>query len=514
MPGSVAPLAVFVSLVPLGLALTNCSARTAAVLFFLCTTLCWFGAVAWLIPALQKFTHLNWMYCVIFLVAFCCILAIPYGIVGWIIGKKQWIDLPHGPFLISATHAVVISFFPTILPGNHAHSLYQETSLIQLLSIGGTPLLLFFVSFVNWQIVLVIRLYFKRDTAWKRSLAVGIATMLCVVSFGVIKLHLATNPEAGSSDSELKVGFVQPMLYREDTLDELYVSSAKLVLDNKDIDLLVWPEFPSEFSYIENLEDKKQIDRLISFIKKPMLFVSGYVYDHSEGKNIDSLPYFNTAHLIDKNKKLVGNYQKQLLVPFFEYLPGESALPFLRNVFPGTLNYIPGTSFEVFQLTESVKIIPLICYETVFPEVTRPFVNNGGNIIFNLTNDIWFGDYWGSSYHFALGMFRSVEHHIPWVRVTNSGISGAVTENGKIIEGSVTPQLVKTARTITVRIPTERSFYSAYGDIALYLLTFTVLLHLARSSRIFFVSKTKRSKMGLYPYLSDAAKKLIRNKGG
>ncbi len=38
------------------------------------------------------------------------------------------------------------------------------------------------------------------------------------------------------------------------------------------------------------------------------------------------------------------------------------------------------------------KIGVLICFETIFPELSRAFKQDGCRILVNMTNDAWFGD--------------------------------------------------------------------------------------------------------------------------
>jgi apolipoprotein N-acyltransferase len=224
-----------------------------------------------------------------------------------------------------------------------------------------------------------------------------------------------------------------------------------------------------------------------------LLFVSGYTYaGAAEGENESKKtaesaqlprPYFNTAHFLDDKAQLLASYDKQVLVPFFEYIPYEATFPFLRALFPGTYQYVPGSTSKTISFNKHVNLVPLICYETVFPDLVYPFVESGGNIMINLTNDIWLGETDGSKYHFAMGMFRAVEHGVPWVRATNSGVSGVVSATGVIDPETLTPVMSQASKVATVMVPQRRTFYSHTGDIFLYLLCVVFLIGLALPSR-------------------------------
>jgi len=478
MPGSPLPLLTFVAFVPLGLAMKSAKPKRSAWMLYLAAIGCILNVIWWLIPAVVTFTDLNIILAFFVLIVFSLMLAIPYAIVGWLAGVKGWMNKPFGNLFTSAAFVVIVTYFPTPLPGNYAHSLYEFPLLLQLLDLGGVPIILFIVVFINLQIVSLMTTFKTAPEQFKKTLITIVVLLLFVMLYGLVKLKQQESIQ--QEGHHLKIGIVQPKLLRNDSLERLYSLSEKLVLENPSIDLLVWPEFPTAFSYVGNPYDKAKVDRLITKLKKPVVIVSGYIYEEGADLNNPSAQYFNTAHLIDSNKQLKASYRKQTLVPFFEYLPYEDSFPFLRNLFPNTLRYVPGSNLEVFEFDSQTRILPLICYETIFPKTTQDFVNDGGNIIINLTNDIWLGDTQGSEYHFALGMFRAIEHRIPWVRATNSGISGYVSAAGEIKPDSLTPRQSIATRVYEVTIPKERSVYSQYGDVFLYLMVIVLLCGLLK----------------------------------
>ena len=475
MPGSALPLLTWVTFVPIALAISSAPPKSAALIFYLAAIGCNLVVIWWLIPAVVNFTQLNQYLAFLVLIGFTLMLASPYALIGWLVAYKQWFNKPYGMLFISVCFVVVVTLFPTPLPANYAHSLYQHPIFLQLLAIGGVPMVFFIVVFVNLQFVRFI-LAFKTDRKIALyALVRGLGLLVLVSLYGAWQL---AQYEGTDTSKSLKVGIVQPKLIRGDSLNRLYRMTEELVAENPDIDLLVWPEFPTAFSYVANKQDKKKVDALIKKLQKPMVIVSGYSYDEGESQDTPSSQYYNTAHLIDQKRQLKASYRKQTLVPFFEYLPNEQNFPFLRKLFPDTHRYASGSQTSLFQLDDEVGIIPLICYETIFPGMTQDFIEQGGNLIINLTNDIWLGDSKGSAYHFSLGLFRSIEHRVPWVRATNSGISGVASAAGIINQDSLTPVQSLATRVFEVAIPAERSFYSRFGDWFLYSLIVLLVLAL------------------------------------
>ncbi len=158
-------------------------------------------------------------------------------------------------------------------------------------------------------------------------------------------------------------------------------------------------------------------------------------------------------------------YDKKILVPFGEYFP------FSRLI----NNFFPESSFFKNELTKGsnnqsfpINLSPFICYEIIFPSFVRKNVSNDTNLLVNISNDGWFGNFSGPKQHFVHAQFRSIELGIPMVRSSNKGISGLISPVGKIMnvtESSKTDYL-------DVKIPKKLGMttYREYGNIFTYFL--------------------------------------------
>jgi apolipoprotein N-acyltransferase len=475
-PGGDFPLLTFIVFVPLALILPVINPRKAAIIVYITTMCSFLSVVLSFVPSVVKFIQVNYFLGYLSVITVASIFSIPYAVIGWLISYMQWLERPFGSVYASACYVVLSTVLSKPLPGGYAHSIYEYPILIQILDIGGVPILLFFVMFVNFEIAKIIRLIKKKPSQSLKSLVILVSVISITCIYGLVKI--AEQNRNQEFDTKIKIGYVQPKLERQDKLDDLYSASLDLVMENPDVDLLVWPEFSAQFSFIESLEDKKNIESLLDSIKVPIIIVSGYVYKNPSDSNSG---YFNMAHLINKNGQLQESYAKQTLVPFFEYMPYFGEVSFFKNLSPGTLRYLSGQEIKTFDLDDGVRVIPLICYETDFPGNTRKFVEVGGNIIINLSNDIWLGNTKGYEYHFALGLFRSVENRVPWIRVTNSGISASVSAAGEIDKDSVIQSKVRGARVVSASIPKYRSLYSRIGDLFFSFLIVIILLGIFRN---------------------------------
>jgi apolipoprotein N-acyltransferase len=178
-----------------------------------------------------------------------------------------------------------------------------------------------------------------------------------------------------------------------------------------------------------------------------------------------------------------------ILVPFGEYVPGGSLLWFLEKLVPGVGNFLPGSEPTIFDLDDT-RFAVLICYEAIFPDFVRRFVDRGATFLVNQTNDAWFGDTEAPLQHLDMAIVRAVENRVPLVRVANTGISAVVDIDGRI-EARM-PLSARGTEVVEIGLRDEATFYTRHGDFfagtamlaALLLLLYAgVCFRSARSAR-------------------------------
>ncbi|MGR3662947.1 MAG: apolipoprotein N-acyltransferase [Paracoccaceae bacterium] len=191
----------------------------------------------------------------------------------------------------------------------------------------------------------------------------------------------------------------------------------------------------------------------------------------------------NSLAVLGHDGEILQTYDKQHLVPFGEYLPAADLLNrFGMQAMAAQFGrgYTAGQGDKLIDLGPWGKVLPLICYEGIFPHEVRDTASRPDWMLM-ITNDAWFGKWIGPAQHFAQAQARSIELGLPMVRVANTGISGVIDARGQIVDAL--PQGV--AGFLDVRLPAARppTLYSRFGDAPTLALLFILGLVTLRSRR-------------------------------
>jgi len=234
-------------------------------------------------------------------------------------------------------------------------------------------------------------------------------------------------------------------------------------------DLIVWPEAAAAF-YVQPdnvyplaalASDAEYRQRLLQLAREahtPLLFGAPALRFTPE--EIDS---FNRAYLVSADGKIVDYYDKIDLAPFAEYVPARKLFGFfVHKVVVGLGEFVPGTRQTLFDV-KGAKLAVLICYEGIFPDLSRRAVANGADILVNITNDAWYGRSSAPYQLLAMSAMRSVETHTPMVRVANTGISAVIEPDGRIT--ARTELFARGSEIRTVNWRHGGTIYTTVGDL-------------------------------------------------
>lgn len=207
--------------------------------------------------------------------------------------------------------------------------------------------------------------------------------------------------------------------------------------DSKPGDIVVWPEgaVPGFL-----LQESASLDAISAYIGERTLIVGATRY---EWFTDDTPVYYNSLAVLDANANKTGPislYDKHRLVPFGE-LAAVDFIPFGREfaaLLPPTTQRLaasgfrPGAGATAIDTGRIPPFVTLICYEGLFPEITRKanLIDRAQWIVL-VSNDAWFGAGMGPAQHYAQNRYRAIETGLPLVRAANRGMSGIVDGYGR-----------------------------------------------------------------------------------
>jgi apolipoprotein N-acyltransferase len=221
---------------------------------------------------------------------------------------------------------------------------------------------------------------------------------------------------------------------------------------------MVWPEgtFPGIFS-----PAVPEGRSLVDFARKNQvdLLVGADVYDQGRGT------FGNAAVWVGANGGY-GSYLKQHLVPFGEYVPFRSLLPFVDKAVKrfGVVDFAPGSGPVVFP-TRAGQAAPLICYEGIFPELCAVPAAKA-NWLTVMTFDTWYGDSAAPYQHVGLAVLRAVEQGRWLARAGATGISCFISPQGEILDAVPLNQAGFAVREIPLL--TQPTLYQRWGNWLLW----------------------------------------------
>ena len=432
----------------------------AGLVFFVAT-------LYWLVITIGTYTNLSPLVSVGPLLLLCAFLALGFGIftLGCELARGAGIDLALvGPplwVLLEWIRTYILGGFPWVSLG---YSQYRTTYLIQFVEFTG-------VYGLSALVVLVNVVVYGAVTAWRaggspstRRLLALTGLLMVLVAWGYWRVQeIAALPVEGS----LRVGFIQGNVaqdvkwdpaYQDGTIDHYVDLTTAAAADGAE--LVVWPETAAPFFFQEEGELR---DRILDLARRlhVWLVVGSPAFSGENGV----LAMHNRVYLVSPEGAALQSYDKMQLVPFGEYVPLKSLFFFVDKVVEGVGDFRAGRAPVVFH-TDRGNFGVLICYEGIFPGLTRRFVAAGADFMVNVTNDAWFGRTSAPYQHLAMAAVRAIENRVPLVRVANTGFSAMVDADGTIRWRT---GLFETAwRVDTVSWTGISTFYARYGDCFVY----------------------------------------------
>lgn len=246
---------------------------------------------------------------------------------------------------------------------------------------------------------------------------------------------------------------------------------------SKGATFVLWPESATPYPFGEDLVATEQIRSLARQTGVSILLGSDQLERSPAQK------YYNAAFMIRPDGSDAGVYQKMHLVPFGEYVPLRRVFFFASRLVEAVSDFSPGQSATVLPVGEHL-VSTAICYEIVYPDLVRQFVDAHSELLTTITNDAWFGPTSAPYQHFAQASMRAIENGRYLVRAANTGISGIVDPYGRVTarSGLFEPAVIVGE----ARFLQALTIYTRTGDVFAYgcLSAVVLLVAIRRSGRM------------------------------
>ena len=355
-----------------------------------------------------------------------------------------------------------------------------HASLIQPAKWGGVYLISFMIVAINAVVALLV----LRRTRWTMAAAVLItlATGLLMIEArhgGVIVDYIYRR------EDDVRVVAVQPnvpmnsvkTVAEMNELRERHVllstNALKNLGEHHGPRLVIWPESPMNFTYASDRSFQE--------------FVTGFTRQNHTSLLFNSLEpaprdgAYNSALLINEEGRLISQYDKIRLMPFGEYVPLPQWLPGASLISGLVGEFTPGSNYTLMPFGAHRRAGVFICIESAYPWIARRLTSEGASVLINVSNDGYLGPTAVMRQHLANAIFRAVENGRPVLRVTNTGLSAFIGEDGHVYE--LTEPFQADVRVWTGYAGEARdTFYTRHGDFfvqlcaAISLIAFFALL--------------------------------------
>jgi apolipoprotein N-acyltransferase len=174
-------------------------------------------------------------------------------------------------------------------------------------------------------------------------------------------------------------------------------------------------------------------------------------------------------------------YEKVHLVPWGEYVPFRSIMPFVDRLVTqeGGGGLTPGGGPAVIPLDGTGIGVP-ICFESAVADLVRQFPEAGADLLINITNDAWFRESSAQDQHAIQSVFRAVENGRSVARAANTGRTCWISPTGEIVERI--PLYEQGILVADVPVRSDETFYTRFGDLfgRLTVVVFAVFLVFGR----------------------------------
>ena len=423
---------MFGAFIPLLLAVSRAKSGKAAFLYgWVSQTVAWLIMVPWVVRVMSHYGGLPYLVGVLIFVAMAVLLGGYGGLFTLVVHRMRphtigaWLLVP----LAWAAIEYLRTYFLTGFPWNLiAVAIVDYTPLIQIDRFAGP----YFVGALMLAPAVVAVWLLTSGTRGLQAVFAVAATAIVVFVWwatGLVASKLIVRPTGAEPRvaALLQPNIPQEMRWDADNL--LLIFQRMVGMTESAVaagaSVVIWPESTVPLSYASTDFYRDAIESLSA--KHGVDIILGSVAEDSA----DATKLWNAAFLVS-NGKTIGQYDKIRLVPFGEYVPLRQLLFFADKLVRDVGNFQFGTNER--PLRGLFAYGPAICYEVVFPQITKTQVRNGADVLVTITNDAWYDGTSAPRQHLDQARLRAIEDDRYLLRAATTGISASIDPAGRIVQ--------------------------------------------------------------------------------
>ena len=311
------------------------------------------------------------------------------------------------------------------------------------------------------------------DRRTYRPLAVAVVAMLALTSLAWLAWPARSLPPPVIPVAAVQGNIAQSLKWNSPRLAVARYDMLTRVALARDPKLIVWPE--TVITTVLNFDPAllRQFEQLARDGNTTIVAGSQYV---AARKIYNSLFIFQPNGSYDI-------YSKRQLVPFAESFPGRSFLGWLPYVGELSGRFSSGNVDGVYSTAAGLTIAPLICWESLFADLTAAQISKGAQVLVVSTDDAWFGTTSGPYMHAQASQLRAIESGAYVVRAAATGISGIIAPDGTWQARSKMEELIVVNGRVGRRVTTVFSLIGPTTVMLCFVVLYIALLLVPRGRR-------------------------------
>jgi apolipoprotein N-acyltransferase len=399
------------------------------------------GITSWAVHASLRYFELDPVPATLFAIAVWTLASgLPYALFAsafaWLTRRTPPLWHPFLAAWLWVVVEVVRSRPPLGLPwGFLSHTQWDRLDLIQIADLGGAYAVTFVVVYVSTTLGLLPGAFARHagrspsQAEIARALAARLAPAAVAVA-ATLAYGITARAGGTAADADVRtVAVVQSdrgagFHWRRIDAERELLAYLRLTADVRrrdgDVDLIVWPENSIDLYLDREPMVLARLRSLATDAAAALLVGAPRLEDPAVAHN--------AAHLVGAEGELRGAYDKRILLPFAE----EDVLG-TEDAIAAEPRYRGGAASAPLDAAGAM-LGTTICWEVLFPHLTRDAVRTGAELLVNVSNDSWLDDGSGAApaQHFAMAVFRAVETRRFLARAAAGGRSGFVSPRGEV----------------------------------------------------------------------------------